>query len=447
MILAPGDAQGLLDSIVAQARKAAPGAQISASLTSGRFANTRFARNEITSTGDVDETTVTIGVTFGKRSAGTTTNQTDGASLRAAIDNAVRLAKLAPEDPEHMPPLGPQRYRPSPAARDLATERLDAAARAEAARVAVAAAESAGLQIAGFYEHDGTTWALANSAGLHAAHRSTGAGLTMTARTSDGTGSGWAGAFSNRAADLDAGTLARVAVDKAVRSAKPQRLDPGRYTVVLEAAAVGGLLWFLAGSLDARRADEGRSFFSRAGGGTRVGEKVFGEAITLTSDPLDAETPGAPFDGDGVPLKRMAWIDGGLLRDLIYSRFWAAKQGKQPTGTPGVFKLAGGTASAPDLLTGVQRGVLITRFWYANLLDPQTVLVTGLTRDGVFLIENGEVTAPVNNFRFNESPITVLKNADALTRATIRLPDGDGRMRVPALRTHEFNLASVSEAV
>src|SRR5207248_7464742 len=210
--------------------------------------------------------------------------------------------------------------------------------------------------------------------------------------------------------------------------------------VVLEPAAVGGLLWFLIESLDARRADEARSFFARAGGGNRLGERLFGEHISLRSDPASTETPGVPFDEEGLPIRPITWIDRGKLTGLAYTRYWAAKQDKAPTGKPEVYQLAGGAggAGASDLVQGVKRGVLITRFWYMRWLDPQTAMVTGLTRDGAFLIEDGAVSAPVNNFRFNDSPVNMLKNADLLTRETVRHYD----IRVPAVRTHDFNFAS-----
>jgi predicted Zn-dependent protease len=213
--------------------------------------------------------------------------------------------------------------------------------------------------------------------------------------------------------------------------------------VVLEPAAVASLLLFLRSSLDARRADEGRSFFSKAGGGTRIGEKLFPEAITLRSDPTDAQLAVAPFDREGLPLQPTAWIEKGTVRALTYGRYWAQKQGKPATGQPDGWILDGGTASREELVKGVARGVLITRFWYLRWIDQQTVLATGLTRDGVFLIENGAVTRPVNNFRFNESPVQMLARCDAMSPAVVT----EGGVRVPALRTHEFNLASISEAV
>ncbi|HSK03504.1 MAG TPA: metallopeptidase TldD-related protein, partial [Kofleriaceae bacterium] len=274
-------------------------------------------------------------------------------------------------------------------------------------------------------------------------HGWTAAELTCTARTADGTGSGWAGTASNRAADVDAAALAKVAVDKAMRSARPARLDPGRYTVVLEPAAVAGLLGFLTGSLDARRADEGRSFFAKPGGATRIGDRLFPETITLRSDPSDPQLAVPPFDREGLALQPATWVDKGTVRALSYGRYWAKRQGKPATGQPAGWILDGGAASREQLIKGVARGVLITRFWYMRWLDPKALLVTGLTRDGVFRIENGAIAGPVNNFRFNESPVQMLARCDALSAPVLT----EDNRRAPALRTHDFHLASISEAV
>ncbi|HEX2568420.1 MAG TPA: TldD/PmbA family protein [Polyangia bacterium] len=436
----------LLGDLLGLARKVAPGADVQLVLNTGRNANTRFAASEITSTGDVEETEIQVGVTFGRRHAEATTNQTDPASLGALLERVVQMARIVPEDPELQPMLGAQKYPSVPPSYDPAIERLGAAERAAAAASAIAAAEAAQVAAAGFYSHSVGALALANSAGLRAYHRQTLAHFTLTARTHDSTGSGWAGAVADRLADIDPRRVAATAIDKAVRSAKPRRLEPGRYTVVLEPAAVADLLGFLAGSLGARAADEGRSFFARPGGGTRIGEKLFDESITLRSDPAEPGQPSAPFDVEGFPLRPYTWIERGTLRALTYSRFWAAKKGQQPTGAPRGFHLLGGQASREDLLKGVERGLLVTRFWYTRYLDPQTITITGLTRDGVFLIEKGEIVAPVNNFRFNESPVNMLKNVEALSRETVRSPFAPN-VRAPALRTREFNFASISEAV
>ncbi|HEY5924352.1 MAG TPA: TldD/PmbA family protein [Kofleriaceae bacterium] len=441
----------LVDRVLKRVPK---GGETTVSLRSDRRGNTRFARGEITSSADVERFTVSVTVQFGKRSATATTNQTDDGALDEVVARAARMAKLAPENPETMAPLGKQTFLKAKAS-DVATVKLTPAARAKAVGAAIAAGDAAKLAIAGFYEHSATQRALATSAGLWVTHDSTQASFSCTARTADGTGSGWAESQSHRAADVDASALAKIAVEKASKSATPKKLDPGRYTVILEPAAVEGLLSFLIGSLGARRADEGRSFFAKPGGGTRIGEKLFPEFVTLSSDPIDAQTGGTPFDNEGVPLKPTKWIDKGKVEALIYGRYWASKQGKPATGSPTGWTLASGKATTPpagvnpagsivgsELLKGVKRGVLITRFWYIRDLDPQTILTTGLTRDGTFLIENGAIAGPVNNFRFNESPIHMLAKCDAV--GTPWLTDG---MRVPALRTHEFNLASISEAV
>jgi predicted Zn-dependent protease len=434
----------ILDKLLALARKEVPGAHALAGLSHGHAGNTRFARNQITTSADVTRVEVSLELGIGQRHASATMNQTDEASLRELVARATRLARLAPEDPEYLPPVGAQKYLAVKDAYDPATDALAPAARAKAVAAAMAAGKDRPLALAGFYEHEGGTRALASSAGLHAHHASSDAGFTCTARTTDGTGSGWAGGRSQRASEIDSARAGTVAVEKAVSSAKPRKLEAGRYTVVLEPAAVASLMEFMGPSLDARRADEGRSFFARPGGGNRIGETLFGPSVTLASDPTDAALGAAPFDAEGLPSPAVKWIDQGKLTALVTSRAWARKTGKAPTGQPSGWQLAGGTTSRAELVKGVKRGVLITRFWYLRMVDPQSVLVTGLTRDGVFLIENGEIVAPVNNFRFNESPVVMLKNVEAMSPAELapNLP-----VRVPALRTAGFNLASISDAV
>ncbi len=435
-------AKALLQHVLVLAR-ATRGAEAVASLSATHAGNTRFAVNEITSSSDVDRQQLSLTMQFGLRSATATTNQLDARALDDLVARARRMALIAPENPEAMPAPGRQVYRPAPGASHGPTAAFGPAARAKAVASAIGAGDAAKVAIAGFYEHEARMHALASSAGLWAHHAWTNVKLTCTARTADATGSGWAGTSSHRAADLDAAALAKTAVAKAVRSATPTRLEPGRYTVVLEPTAVAELLGFLTGALGARRADEGRSFFSKPGGSTRLGEKLFPETITLRSDPTDPQLTAMPFDREGLPLAPTTWIDKGVIRGLAYGRYWAKQQGKPPTGQPAGWILDGNkTTALADLVKGVKRGVLITRLWYLRALDPQSLLVTGLTRDGTFLIENGAVTRPVMNFRFNDSPVQMLKNCDAMSGGTIA-----SGMRVPALRTNEFNLASISEAV
>jgi predicted Zn-dependent protease len=439
-------AKQIVDRVLGHVAKI-KGAQAVVSLVHRQAGNTRFAVNEITSAGDVTTQGVSVQVSFGQRAAVATSNQLDDASLADVVARAARMARLTPENPEAMPPLGPQKYVAIKDGVDAATAAAGAALRGKAPAAAIAQATAAKLQIAGFYEHGVASTSLATSAGLWGHYAASRAAYSCTARTADGTGSGWAGGVGRATAELDVDALAKVAVDKAVRAATPRKLDAGLYTVVLEPAAVASLLGFLFFSADARRADEGRSFFSKAGGGNKIGDKLFPDTITVRTDPTDVAVGGAPFDGEGLAQRPMRWIDKGVVANLVYNRFWAKKLGKPATAFPSGITFEGGGASRDALIKGVKRGVLITRFWYLRMVDPQTVLVTGLTRDGTFLIENGEVVAPVNNFRFNHSPITMLAKCDGLAAAIAVSSDDGPTMRAPALRTSEFNLASVSEAV
>jgi predicted Zn-dependent protease len=275
---------------------------------------------------------------------------------------------------------------------------------------------------------------------------------TQTVRTPDGTGSGWAGtAHNDWARATPPATEAQRAVRKAVQSREPVALEPGRYTVVLEPTAVGNLLGLMAFAMNARAADEGRSFFSKAGGGTKIGEKVVDERVTIYSDPQDPDLLADPYTGEGLPLGRRVWIQNGVVKTLGYDRFWADKKGVPPTPFGGGLKMTGGNATLEELIAGVTRGLLVTRFWYIRGVDPRSILNTGLTRDGLFLIENGRVTRPVRNFRFNESPVIMLNNVEALGRPERVVAGegggGGGAVVVPPIVAREFTFTSISEAV
>jgi predicted Zn-dependent protease len=286
---------------------------------------------------------------------------------------------------------------------------------------------------------------VATSNGLFAYHLTTDASFSMTARTPDGTGSGWAGGGARDWGAIDPAALGRIAAQKAAASRNPGAIEPGRYTAVLEPAAVSDLVPLLAGALSARSADEGRSPFSKPGGGTRIGERVVDERVTLYSDPSDPDLLGQPFDSDGLPIRRTMWIESGVLRNLSYSRFWAQRQGLEPTGSPriGGLALVGGTKTTEELVAECERGILVTHFFYIRSLDPRTVLQTGLTRDGTFLIEDGRVTRSLKNFRWNESPLLMLGRLEDIGGA---VPTGPGLL-MPPLRVSGFDFSSLSDAV
>ena len=289
----------------------------------------------------------------------------------------------------------------------------------------------------------------ANSKGLFVYDQGTSVLHTISARTPDGTGSGWAGTMHYDFSKMDFAGMGASAIDKGLRSQKPVRLEPGKYTVILEPSCVFDLLSEMMGYFDQRAADEGRSFATKKGGGSRIGEQLFGKNVTLYSDPNDPLVPGAIYSDDGQPARRTAWIENGILKNLACSRYWAKKSKMDAVPSPTSLVLAGGTTSTPDLIKQVKRGLLITRFWYIREVDPQTVLLTGLTRDGVFLIENGAITKPSCNFRFNESPVAMLNKVVAMGPAVRSYGDeSDGLpIAVPPLLVDDFTLSSVSDAV
>ncbi|HZF74091.1 MAG TPA: TldD/PmbA family protein, partial [Gemmatimonadaceae bacterium] len=437
-------AQALVEKVVRMSRAD----DVQVNVTSGYQADLRFAANQVSTSGGVVNGQVAVTSTFGKKHATTVTNDLSDEALRATVDKSEALAKLSPDDPEVMPALGPQTYAPVNGYFD-ATANLSAEDRARAALTALEPARKAGdLKAAGFIIVNAGSNALGNGKGLFAYNRSTTANYTLTVRTNDGTGSGWAGAEHPDWKQLDFSGMASRAIDKARLSRNPVAIEPGRYTVILEPQAVGDLVQLMGFALAARNADEGRSAFSKPGGGNKIGEKIVDDRVTIFSDPQDPQLLAQPYDNQGMPLSRQVWIENGVLKQLFYTRFWAQKQNKQPTGFPSSIKLEGGTTSMDDMIKSTPRGVLVTRLWYLRQVDPRTILFTGLTRDGTFLIENGKITRAIKNFRFNESPLFLLANLEAIGPA-VRLggTEQGGPVVMPAIKAKDFNFTSLSDAV
>ena len=436
------------EEIVKKVNSFNKGDEISTNLFSGYQTNVRFAANQMSTSGGVMVGGISVQSTIGKKHAVATTNDLSDASLKEVVQRAEALARLSPDDPETLPGLGPQQYVSVNRYFD-STANLTPEARARAALTALEPARKAGdLQAAGFIVVNAGSTALGNSRGLFAYSRSTGANYTLTVRTNDGTGSGWVAADHPDWTQINFGQLATQAIAKAKLSQNPVAIEPGRYTVILEPQAVGDLVQLLGGSLAARTADEGRSAFTKQGGGNKIGEKIVDSRVTIFSDPQDSQLLAQPFDGQGLPLARQVWVENGVLKQLFYSRFWAQKQGKQPTGGPNSIKMAGGTTSIDEMIKSTPRGILITRLWYLRQVDPRTILYTGLTRDGTFLIENGKITKSLKNFRFNESPLFLLNNIEAMGPAVrIGGTEGGGPIVMPAIKAKDFNFTSLSDAV
>jgi len=267
---------------------------------------------------------------------------------------------------------------------------------------AIAECAKKGLSSAGYVEREADALAIGNKRGNFGYAMQTNVNYSVTVRTPDGTGSGWARADGTRMSEVDFSAAGRYAIDKAVMSQKPRRLEPGKYTVVLEHAAVQEMVPQVFGAFNARNAEEGRSYLSKKGGGTRVGEKLFSEKITARSDPFDPRNPSQPWSGNvatqlsGVgqfffgggggggasflPSQKMLWIENGVVKNLAYNRYWAMKKGVAPTPNPGQgLILEGEDHSVEDLIKSTERGLLVTHFFYIRSLEPRTVLYTGLT--------------------------------------------------------------------
>ncbi|WP_424000991.1 TldD/PmbA family protein [Maribacter sp. IgM3_T14_3] len=403
--------------------------------------NIRYARNTVSTSGFSSNQSLAVQSSFGKKSGTATIDEFDDASLEKVVRRAEELANLSPENPEFMEPLGPQMYDEAISYSD-STAKITPEYRAEVANSSIVPADAKDVTAAGFLNDSSGFSAMINSKGLFAYNESTNLEFTVTMRTNDGTGSGWVSRDFNDVAKFDANEAAKTAIDKAVLSREAKAIEPGKYTVILEPAASSDLLNNMFRSLDARSADEGRSFMSAADGANKLGEKIVDERVNIWSDPLNPEVPTSTWNGEGQPLKKTSWIENGAVKNLAYDRFWAKEKGVDPVPFPSNVIMAGGDASLEELIKSTKKGILVTRLWYIRSVDPQTLLYTGLTRDGTFYIENGEIKYPVKNFRFNESPIIMLNNLETLGKQ-VRI---DGNL-IPYMKVRDFTFTSLSDAV
>jgi Predicted Zn-dependent proteases and their inactivated homologs len=436
-------AKAILDKVLALSKAD----ECTATLAGSIDGNIRFALNNVSTSGIVDNTELAVQVAFGKRVGVATINEFDDASLERVVRRAEDLARLAPENPEFMPAIGKQQYRATPTWSE-STAAIDPEFRAKVAADSIAPCRGNGLVAAGFLDDGNSFYATANSNGNFAYQKSTNFNYTCTVRTEDGRGSGWVGRSLQHASEFDAGREIEIAKRKALESADAKALEPGKYTVILEPAAAAGLISFMMNFFDARSADEGRSFLSKKGGGNKLGEQVYDPQVNLVADPWNEIGPVLPWDGEGMPRQRMPIIENGKVANMFYSRYWAQKQGKEAIARPGNLIMSGGTKSTAELVRGTQKGILVTRTWYIRMVDPQTVLLTGLTRDGTFYIENGQIKYPVKNFRFNESPVIMLNNIDELGKP-VRVAGDESSMVmvIPPMRLRDFTFTSLSDAV
>jgi predicted Zn-dependent protease len=409
--------------------------------------NIRYARNAASTSGAINQTTLVVSSAYGKKSGVATINELDEASIEKVVRRSEELARLAPENPEFMSFLGPQKYA-EPIMYNQATAAITPKQRADAVAQSLQVSKDNKLVAAGFWEDFRGYQAMANSKGLFAYSTNSNVNFNVTVRTEDGLGSGYATRGYNDVTKLDTKKVTQIAADKGLKSATAKAIEPGKYTVILEPAAAAVLLERIIFGLDARTADEGRSYLSKPGGTTRLGEKMVDERVTIYSDPLNAELPTNTWTGDGRPQEKTTWIEKGVVKNLTYSRYWAEKKGVKAVPAPDGIIMEGGTKSLEELIKGTKKGILVTRLWYIRDVDPQTLLLTGLTRDGTFYIENGEIKFPVKNFRFNESPVIMLNNLEELGKVerTVSV-ESEISYLLPPMKIRDFTFTSLSDAV
>lgn len=442
-ILTKDQAQALMKKVLGYSK--ADECEVNLNCTDG--GNIRYARNSVSTSGVTSQTQLVVASAFGKKLGIATINEFDDASLEKVVRRSEELAQLAPENPEYVPFLGPQTYA-STKTFVPSTANVTPKMRSDLVAASLQTAKEGKAIAAGFLEDNSGYAAMMNTKGLFAYNTFTNTNFSVTVRTEDGKGSGYATRGYNDITKMDTKTATKIATEKAVKSAAAKAIEPGKYTVILEPAAVAVLLENIFFNLDARQADEGRSFLSKAGGGNKLGEKLVDERVNIYSDPQNPDLPTSSWTGDGRPQEKVSWIEKGVIKNLTYSRYWAEKQKVKGVPQPDGAIMDGGTKSLEELIKSTQKGVLVTRLWYIRSVDPQTLLLTGLTRDGTFYIENGEIRYPVKNFRFNESPIIMLNNLEELGKVerTVSVESNINYL-LPPLKVREFTFSSLSDAV
>lgn len=447
--------------------------EVEAIFTSSSFALTRFANNTIHQNVEEENSVVSIRTNFGGRTARAATNQFDDASLRRAVAASERLAQVQAPDVDLLPmPTAEEANAGEDPAEGVRasrffdeTARISAAERAEAVRGMVAVADRQKLTTAGIYSNSESREGIFNSRGLAKWHRQTLAEVSVTMLAENS--SGWRKLNSPDVSNLDAMGLAEIAAQKAVDSAHPREIAPGKYTVILEPSAVLDIVGFMFWDYSGVAILDQRSFLN-----DRIGTQLFGDNINISDDVAHPLQAGSPFDGEGMRRQRVRLVEKGVVKRVVYARAtarrmknseYAAKVGPiEATGhgfpLPNevgempmnlVFTEADRPKRAPEktvqeMIASTERGVLVTRLWYIREVDAYEKIVTGMTRDGTFLVENGKVRCGLRNFRFNQSLIAMLSNVEAMSAPVRACGEESFDMVVPAMKVREFNFTEVT---
>ena len=409
---------------------------------------TRFANNTIHQNVAEETLSVSVRVLLDGRTARATTNKTDDESLQRAVAAAASLAKNQPKNPDLLQLLGNQKYQRVSRAFSSTAETTPQDRAHAVTKVCKLAAKNK-QTAAGIFGSGASQFVMANSKGLFSHYEQTRAEFSVTILESDS--SGWAKANASDIRKIDPVALAESASHKSATSRKPRELAPGHYVTILEPAAVLDLMGFLFFDFSGTALYDKRSCLTG-----RMGQKLFGENITVWDDAYHPLQTGWPYDGEGVPRQKVLLIDRGVAKNVVYARATAKKMKAKPTGhgfslpneygeAPMNIVFAGGNKSVDEMVRSTERGVLVTRLWYIREVDPFRKILTGMTRDGTFLIENGTVAGGIRNFRFNQSVIEMLANVEMLGPAVRSAGEESFEMVVPAMKVRGFHFSEVTK--
>jgi PmbA protein len=409
---------------------------------------TRFANNTIHQNVAEQSLTVSVRTVFDGRTARATTNKTDDDSLARAAAASAALARSQPRNPDLLPMPGPQKYGRVQRYVEN-TAHATPADRARAVARVAKMAEKNKQTAAGIFTTGATQFAIANTKGLFASHRQTRAEFSITMLEPDS--SGWAKANAPDLNLIDPVALARSAGEKAASSRQPREAAPGPWTVILEPAAVLDLVGFLFYDFAGTAVLDQRSCFNK-----RMGKRLMGENIFLHDDVYHPLQSGAPFDGEGLPRQKVLLVEKGVPRNLVYSRATAKKMKAKPTGhgmplpnewgeAPLNLVFTGEDSSLDEMVRTTERGILVTRLWYIREVDPYEKVLTGMTRDGTFLVEQGRVAGGIRNFRFNQGILEMLSNVEMLGPAVRAAGEESFEMVVPAMKVRNFHFSEVTK--
>lgn len=401
---------------------------------------TRFANNQVVQNVDTRRGTLSVTVAFGRRHGTASTTDFTAGSVQETVMRAERIARASPDDPEYLPPPEPQPFAPRDTARSE-TMGTGPARRLEYANEAIGQCRMENLMAAGIVSSSVSSVGIAANNGLFGCETRTDARFSLTVQAGDATG--W-NAAAHRSIDhlrIQERTLA--AIQKAKRGREPRELPPGQYPVVLEPAAVAGLWAWLLWSLDAKSYEKGTSPFAG-----KLKERMVDRRLTLANAPGHADLLGVGFTNEGLPSGPSTWIDHGVLMQLAYDRFTAQAQGVKviPTVEAPVLSVDGvACGTVQDLIKRVDRAILVTNFWYIRSVNPTNLTLTGMTRDGTFLVEKGEIVSAIKNLRFHDSPLRVFQRIDAWTAPMEAVTAETGKMLAPAMALPQFHFSSVTK--